>query len=1361
MFSRRRAVLLLSLVLMAAFVVGPSAATAPTSATIAGDLQSELGCPGDWAPDCAATDLTPVDGVFARAFTVPAGDWQYKVALNHSWDESYGAHTGSANISLAGTGGSVTFAFDPVTHWAADSVNALIVTAPGSYQSELGCSGDWQPDCLKTWLEDPDGDGIYTFETRSIPAGSYETKAAINRSWDVNYGAGGAPGGANIAFTVSAANQRVIFSFDSHTHVLSIQAGHGADGNVEWDGLRFDSRDTLYRTPQGAVPAGTSTTLRFRTFHDDVTGVTLRDYSTLDNAQQLIGMTRVASAAPCYQTSLAAETCDFWQATLPNTQVDVHWFRFVVSDGASTAYYGDDTAALDGGLGATTATPRDWSYALTAYDPSFTTPAWARNAVVYQIFPDRFRNGDTKNDPKTGDVQYDQTAVKLPWNALPEGYCRSYSTPCPPRSLFGGYQSADREGPQGRDYYGGDLKGVRQSLEQLRLLGFDTIYLNPIFWSKSNHGYDTADYKAVNPYFGTQKEFDLLVQQAHALHMHIILDGVFNHMSSDSPLFDRYHHAATVGACESTSSAYRDWFVFTNTHVPCTSGDYSGWFNFDSIPVLAKANPAVFDYFVGAQDSVTRTWLKRGADGWRLDVMGDSSFPADYWTRFRQVVKATDPDALIVGELWPKDSTTLSFLAGQRADSTMNYRDRDAILGFLTTHTFDGKGMGDSGRVLAPSEFLARLVSQQEDYAAPAYGALMNLIDSHDTTRALWTLSAGAENDAAAKAADSAGGKQRLRLASLVQYTLPGMPTVYYGDEVGVTGSDDPDNRRTYPWPQEGGKPDVELAAHYGALGLLRAGAPVLRHGSLVALDADDAAGTVAYGRKTGSQAAIVAIDKGEAARTVSVPTAGFVPDGTTFRALYGVGNAFGGTFTSGAGAVRVPLAPLSGVVLVSDEPLDLTAPAAPSGLDVTADGPGSVSLAWTAVPGASSYAVYRSLFTGGGYVRVATTPSTTFADSGLPNGVAQYYAVRALDAAGNESDPSNEVRALPHLAIDWSNLQWPPSARYTLSVTGGLTAYGQVYIAGATEAAGRTPSLDAQLGYGPAGSDPHATSWTWLEAGFNGNSGNNDEFVATINPQQAGSYDYAYRYTTTAGRDWVYADLDGSPNGYSAAQAGKLTIDPSADTTPAAVPAGLHVTSSGPASISLAWDPVAAPDLYGYEVLRADVPAGLFAVLDLTPAQTYTDTTVAQGHTYTYVIRSVDTSWNRSANSTPVTRLADVRQMSITFAVTVPVSTDATGRAVHIAGTFAGLGGVDWDPTQGTMTRVDATHWSLTVTGKEGTQAQYKYVLGDWNYVEKGPAPDCAELNNRETTLTFGSSGSQTVSDTVANWRNVTPCGN
>jgi glycosidase len=1354
MSSRRVTVRLLPFCLLLALVVGPSAATAPTTVTLAGSFQSELGCPGDWDPGCATTDLAPADGGYLGTFAIPAGSYEYKAALNHTWDVNYGAGgvQDGPNVGLAAPGGDVHFAFDSTTHLIGDSVNGDIVIVPGDYQHAIGCAGDWEPDCLRSWLE-TNTNGVYTRSTRSIPVGSYQAKAALNGSWDVNYGAGGVPGGDNIGFSVTQPNQLILFSYDSHTHLLTIKAGHAHDDNVEWDGLGFDSRDTLYRTPQEAVPAGTPTTLRFRTFHDDVTGVTLRDYSVELNAEHLIAMKRVATDVSCYQASLASETCDFWQATLPDTRGDIHWYRFIATDGSSTAYYADDTAALDGGAGATTSAPRDWSYALSVYDPSFTTPGWAKNAIVYQIFPDRFRNGDTTNDPKTGEVQYLQTAVKLPWNALPEGYCRNYDTPCPPRAVFGGYGAADREGPQGRDYFGGDLKGVRQSLDQLRAKGFNAIYLNPIFWSKSNHGYDTADYQTINPHLGDLKDFKLLVQQAHALGMHIILDGVFNHMSSDSPFFDRYHHSATVGACESLSSSYRSWFTFTNNHVPCTSGDYSGWFNFDTIPVLTKSNPAVFDYFVWAQDSVTRTWLKQGADGWRLDVMGDGSFPDDYWTRFRQVVKQTDPNALIIGELWPKDSTTLKFLDGQRADSTMNYRDRDAILGFLTTHAFDGKGLGDSGRVLAPSEFLSRLVSQQEDYAKPAYFDLMNLIDSHDTTRALWTLSAGADNDPAAKAADVANGKQRLRLASVVQYTLPGMPTVYYGDEVGVTGGDDPDDRRTYPWPQTGGKPDTQLQAHYAALGALRAGTPVLRDGSLIPLVADDGNGTVAYGRKDGTQAAVVAIDKGSAAQTVSIPTTGFVPDGTTFTVLYGVGNASGGTATTSGGALEVSLAPLSALVLVTGQ-IDLTPTAAPTA-SPAGDGDGTASISWSTVGGAASYEIFRSPVSGGGYVEVGTTTDTTFTDTGLRNGEPEYYVVRTLDSAGNESDPSNEVQQLPHLVIGWADLQWPPTGEFTQSSSGGLSAYGQVWIDGATSLPGPTPSLQAQLGFGPAGSDPAGPAWTWADAAFNTDSGSNDEFVATINPQQAGDYDYTYRYSTTGGRDWLVAHFQNTGD------LGHLTVHPSGDTTPAPVPAGLHVTSFGPNSIALAWNAVSAPDEYGYEVLRATAGGGPFSALALQTGTSYTDGTVSQGQTYWYEVRSVDTSWNRSEPSAAVSQLADVRQMSITFNVTVPASTDATGLGVHIAGTLSALdGGIpDWTPSQGAMVRLDATHWTVTFTGKEGTQLQYKYALGDFTYVEKGAS--CDEIGNRATTLTYGASGTQTVSDTVLNWRNVAPCGN
>ncbi|HEY6962531.1 MAG TPA: alpha-amylase family glycosyl hydrolase [Gaiellaceae bacterium] len=1334
MWGSRFALRLVPLVALAALVVGGSASSAITHVTLAGDFQHTQGCAGDWDPACAKTDLQPANGAYQGWFSIPAGSYQYKVALNGSWDENYGANgvPGGSNISLSlPSDRSVFFSWDPASKIVVDSANQKIVVAAGSFQHLLGCDGDWAPDCLRSRLTDPDGDGVYTFATRALPVGSYETKATVGASWDENYGANGVAGGANVRFSVTSASQLTVFSWDSATHVLTVQAGHAADDNVEWDGLRFDSRSTLYKVPQGAVPAGTPTTIRFRTFHDDVTSVTLRDYSVEQAAERLVAMKRVASGVSCYQASLAAEKCDYWQATLPDAQPDVQWYRFIVRDGSSTAYYGDDTAALDGGVGATTSDVRDWSYALTVYDPSFQVPGWAKDAVVYQIFPDRFRNGDRKNDPKPGDPLYDLTATLKPWNALPEGYCRAYKTPC-------------SEGPRGVDFFGGDLKGVRQSLDMLKGEGFNAIYLNPIFWSKSNHGYDTADYKQINPYLGDLKDFKLLVQQAHELGMHIILDGVFNHMSSDSPFFDRYHHYSTTGACESLTSTWRSWFTFTNSHVPCTSGDYAGWFNFDSIPVLNKSNPDVQSYFLTAPDSVTRYWLDQGADGWRLDVMGDPSFPDSYWKTFRQVVKATDPSALIIGELWQKDSTTLRFLAGQRADSTMNYRDRDAILGFLTTHTFDGKGLGDSGRVLSASEFLSRLVSQEEDYAKPAYFALMNLIDSHDTTRALWTLSPGEDNDPAAKAAGIADGKQRLRLASLVQYTLPGMPTVYYGDDVGVTGSDDPDNRRTYPWPQEGGKPDTSLQAHYAALGALRAATPVLRDGTLVPLAADDAAGTVAYGRKTETQAAIVVLDKGSAGATAAIPTAGFVPDGTTFRGVYGVSNAAGSTYTTANGQLQVPVAALSGLLLVTGQ-VDLTPPAAPAAT-LSGDGDGTASIAWNAVDGAASYDVFRSPVSGGGYVKVGSTTATSFGDSGLTDGVPYYYAVEAVDAAGNESDPSNEVQALPHLTIVWANLQWPPEASYTLSVYGGLTAFGQVYIPNATQLPGPTPTLQAQLGYGAAGSDPRS-GWTWVDASFNVDAGNNDEYRATINPEQAGTYDYTFRYTTTAGRDWYYP-----------ANRGTLTVGPSGDTTPAAAPTNLHVTSFSPGAISLAWDDVA--DRYGFEVFRGSAAGGETTSLGLVTSTSFTDDTVEQGKTYWYVVRSVDTSWNRSGNSNEISQLADLRNMSITFSVTVPASTDATGKAVHIAGTLTGLGvASDWDPTLGTMTRVDATHWTITLTGKEAQNLQYKYVLGDWNYVEKDGA--CGEIGNRTATTAYGAAGAQTVSDTVLNWRNVAPCGN
>jgi hypothetical protein len=435
----------------------------------------------------------------------------------------------------------------------------------------------------------------------------------------------------------------------------------------------------------------------------------------------------------------------------------------------------------------------------------------------------------------------------------------------------------------------------------------------------------------------------------------------------------------------------------------------------------------------------------------------------------------------------------------------------------------------------------------------------------------------------------------------------------------------------------------------------------------------------------------------------------------------------------------------------------------------VTDEGPNEVSLAWSASPGAASYDVYVSPLTGGGYVKANDAPltGTQFAVTGLENARRHFFVARALDAAGNASDPSNEVEGVPHHIIGWANLQWPPTMSHTISTTDRTDdAYGQVWIDGVTSQPGATRGLRAQLGFGPDGSTPAAdpTAWEWVEASFNGDAGNNDEFVASLLPDATGSFDYAYRYTVTDGRDWEYADLDGIGNGYSASQAGSLTVDPSGDTSAPSTPAGLAVTAASPGGVTLAWDPVEGDaSLHGYEIGRADGPGGPFTVVGSVTASAaeFTDSTVIDNVTYWYVVRALDTSFNRSDWSDEVSATTALRTVMLTFDVTVPATTDATGRAVHIAGFLDRLDGghPQWDPGATPLTRVDATGWTITFTGEEGTQLAYKYTLGSWDYVEKDAS--CGEIADRQLTLDYGSDGTQLISDTVENWRNVAPCGN
>ena len=402
----------------------------------------------------------------------------------------------------------------------------------------------------------------------------------------------------------------------------------------------------------------------------------------------------------------------------------------------------------------------------------------------------------------TGDVRYDDPVVKLGWGVLPEGYCRDYAdadaTTCPAR--FGGTER--REQPHGRDYMGGDLKGVDQKLDYLKALGVNAIYFNPIFDAGSNHSLRHAGLHEGRPVLRHPEGLGEPRQARDAtrdpdhprrrVQPHVLGQPVLRPLP---PLRDgrrlRVGDLAVPQLVRVPPRSARAT-ARASRHRRRDSARYDGWFGFDSIPVLNKADVerVVRQYFLtgaGRDRQALAPGRRRRLAAWTCS--GDASFPDGYWETFREVVKATEARrADRSARRWQKDSTLLRMLRGDRLDTTMNYRFRDAVIGFLAPGAFDCKGFADSGHVI-PAVGVprpARLASARTTRTRPTTRA-MNLLDSHDTERLLWTLTPGAETRAAREqnAANVAAGKQRVRLASLIQFTMPGAPTVYYGDEVG------------------------------------------------------------------------------------------------------------------------------------------------------------------------------------------------------------------------------------------------------------------------------------------------------------------------------------------------------------------------------------------------------------------------------------------------------------------------------------------------------------------------------------------------------------------------------------------------
>ena len=382
-----------------------------------------------------------------------------------------------------------------------------------------------------------------------------------------------------------------------------------------------------------------------------------------------------------------------------------------------------------------------------------TFPNWTKDAVFYQIFPDRFCRS----------AKYKAAGKFVDWETLPT-----------------------RE-----NMFGGNLAGICEKLDYIASLGVNAIYLCPIFKSNSNHRYHTVDYFEIDPVLGTLRDFDKLVKKAHKLGLRVILDGVFNHCSRG---FFQFNSLMELGK----NSPYVDWFHVHGWPLHAYSGkpNYDCWWGYPALPKFNTDNPDVRDYLF----SVGEYWMKRGIDGWRLDVpneIDDDSF----WQEFRRRIKAINPDAYIVGEIWDEPSR---WLQGDQFDGVMNYPLRKAVLKYL----FD-----ENPIVLA--EFATRL---REAFPEGRFGVQMNLLGSHDTIR-LSSL--------------PCSNLQRVKLALTLLFFLPGAPCIYYGDEIGMLGGKDPDNRRAFPWDklEEGMKKPI--FGFIKELIELRRKSQVLRDGSL------------------------------------------------------------------------------------------------------------------------------------------------------------------------------------------------------------------------------------------------------------------------------------------------------------------------------------------------------------------------------------------------------------------------------------------------------------------------------------------------------------------------------------------------
>ncbi len=816
-----------------------------TSATPMADADGD----GKWT---VKLKLTP--GPHLYKFVVDGATWMEDPNAEDFKDDGFG---GKNSVIYVGGEGKHTFTGQPR--------RVEFAFKPGKAAQDVSLAGTFN-----NWavgadpMSDPDGDGTWTI-TMLLPEGDCQYKFVADGQWITDEGAD--------AFTDDGfGGKNSIRTVDDRFPAIDVAVG---DGEIFAEGLRHEQtvRDVNRVSDDELVFVA-------RTWPGDVEAVEL---------EILDADGKVSTKVPA-RRALSDPTSQSWRMNIARAGgIPDFRYRVVLKDGPTSWYLGGE-GPVETSV-ASAAGPATFTYSEAAV-PRFTVPSWVQTGVFYQIFPERFANGDPANDPDFSEPYY-KGRTKLPSSGKTNG--EYYHLTKDWYDIAGLSKSPYRTDgrPDYMSFYGGDIAGIRQNLDYLQDLGVTILYFNPLFPARSNHKYEAYDYKAIDPHFGTPQEFRAFVDDCHARGIRIVADWVINHIGDHSPYFQD-----TIE--KGKKSEYWDWFEWKKWPLPATEPKdwrefYECWWGFSHMPDLnydlsrqggqengvrnaadAKVNQPVVDYILASAE----WWMKdMDIDGFRLDVPNEVPFWV--WKIFRDKVRSIKPDAYLVGEIW---SDAGDWVAPDCFDATMNYKYfKDPVTSFI------GQGRTDAG------QFDRELAAGRGAYPEQAVRAMMNLVGSHDTPRYLTSIG---------------GNRARQKLTALFAMTYVGAPHVYYGDEIAMEGGADPDCRRPFhwKWTDEAGR--KEMHDWYRSLITLRNANPALSVGDFTTLLAQGR--TYAYARRHEGVVFVVVLNAGDAPVEVKVPLEELkLPAGAGFEdALTGA------KLAATDGVLPLKLAGTSGIVL-------------------------------------------------------------------------------------------------------------------------------------------------------------------------------------------------------------------------------------------------------------------------------------------------------------------------------------------------------------------------------------------------------------------------------------------------------------